>query len=139
MVVMDRFSKIAHFITCHKSDDATYIVKLFFQEIMRLHGIPRTVVTDKDTKFLSHFWRSLRRLVGTKLLFSITCHPQTDGQTKVIDKTLVTLLRGMVIKSLRDWDVKLAHAEFAYNRAPSYATSHSPFEGCYSLNPPHSY
>jgi len=63
MVMVDRFCKMAHFIICHKSDDATYIADLFFQEIMRLHGIPRTVVSDRDAKFLSHFWRSLWRLV----------------------------------------------------------------------------
>ena len=69
------------------------------------------------------------------MLFSTTCHPQTDGQMEVTNRTLTTSLRGMVSKSLRDWDVKLAHAEFAYNKAPSYSTCHSPFEVCYSLNP----
>ena len=115
MAVVDRFSKIGHFIICHKSDDATYIVDLFFQEIVRLRGILRIVVSDRDAQFLSHFWGSLWRLVGSKLLFSTTYHPQTDGQTKVINRTLTTLLRGMVSKSLRDWDVKLAHAKFTYN------------------------
>ena len=72
--------------------------------------------------------------MGIKLLFSTTCHPQTDGQTEVTNCTLTTLLRGMVSKSLRDWDSKLPCTEFAYNRTPSYATSHSPFEVCYGLN-----
>jgi len=75
VVVVDWFFKIGHFITCHKCDDATSIVDLFFQEIIRLHGILRTIVSNRDTKFLSYFWRCLQRLVGTKLLLSITCHP----------------------------------------------------------------
>ena len=65
--------------------------------------------------------------MGAKLHFSTSYHPQTNGQMEVENRSLITLLKGMVSKSLRDWDVKLAHAEFAYNRASSYATSHCPF------------
>ena len=63
MVVVDQFSKMTHFVTCHKCNDAIYIANLFLQEIMRLYGIPRTIVSDGDAKFLSHFWRSLWKLV----------------------------------------------------------------------------
>jgi len=73
-------------------------------------------------------------LVGSKLLFSTTCHPQPSGQAEVTNQALTTLLRDMVSKCLRDWDIKLSHAEFPYNRSPSCATSHSPFEVCYGLN-----
>jgi len=85
MVVVDCFSKTAHFVTCHKCDDATYITDLFFQELARIRDIPMTIALDRDTKFLSHFWRCLLRLLRNELLFSITCHNQTNGKIEVAD------------------------------------------------------
>ena len=86
-VVVDRFLKMVHFIACHKIN-ASHIVDLFFREIVHLHGIPRNKVSDRDVKFLSYFWKILWQKLRTKLLFLITCHPQTNGQTKIVNRTL---------------------------------------------------
>ena len=130
MVVVDRFSKMAHFVPCHTSHDATQIAHLYFKEIVKLHSIPKSMVSDRDAKFLSHFWLTLWRKMGTHLKFSITCHPQTDGQTKVSNQTLGTVVRTLT-KNIKEWDELLFHAEFAFNRAPSKATGLSPFQIVY--------
>ncbi|RDX84168.1 hypothetical protein CR513_34825, partial [Mucuna pruriens] len=122
--IKELFCKIGHFIPCHKSNDASHVSNLFFKDVVQLLGLSRTIVLDRDTKFLEHFWRSLWSKLKTKLLFSTTCHPQTDGQTEVVNRTLGKLLRCFVKKSLRDWEDWIPHIEFAYNRVFNSTTSY---------------
>ena len=101
MVMVDRFSKMAHFIPYNKIIDATHVANFYFKEIVMLHGIPKTMVLDRDSKFLSHFWRTLWRKLGTSLNCCISYLPQMDGQTKVIHKSLGNLLRSYNGKNLK--------------------------------------
>ena len=81
----------------------TYIADLFFREIVRLHGVPISIVSDRDVKFLSYYWKVLWGKLGTKFLFSTTCHPQTDGQTEVVNRTLSQLLHTVINRNLKTW------------------------------------
>jgi hypothetical protein len=134
-VVVDRFSKMAHFIPCQKTNDATHITNLFFKEVIRLHGLPRSIVSDRDTNFIGHFWRTLWKNMGTKLMFSSAYHPQTDGQTEVVNKILGDLLRSLVTEHHSSWDNMFPQAEFAYNDSVNRRTGKSPFQVVYGIQP----
>ena len=95
-IVVDPFNKMAHFIACRKTYDTSQISHLFFHEVMRLHGIPRSITFERDTKFMSHFWRSLWRKMETTLNFSTAYYPQTDGQIEVVNRSLGNMLRALV-------------------------------------------
>jgi hypothetical protein len=74
-VVVNRFSNMAHFIACHKSDDTSHVANLFLRDIVRLHGVPKTIVSDRDVRFMSYFWKTLWGKLEMKLLFSTICYP----------------------------------------------------------------
>ena len=126
---------MAHFIPCNKIDDASHVANLFCREILRLHGVPKTIVSDRDVKFLSYFWKTLCAKLGIKLLFSSAYHTQTDGQTEVTNRTLSTLLRVLIKKNIKEWEACLPITEYAYNRARHLTTGKSHFEVIYGFNP----
>ncbi|KAE8697013.1 hypothetical protein F3Y22_tig00110634pilonHSYRG00004 [Hibiscus syriacus] len=130
-----RFSKMAHFVACRKTMDADRITHLYFKEIMRLHYVPRSITSDRDTNFISHFWKSLWGKLGTQLNFSSAYHPQTDGQTEVVNRSLGNLLRFLAGTKPKQWDLVLPQAEFAYNRSKIRTIGLSPFEIVYGQNP----
>jgi hypothetical protein len=125
-VVVDRFFKMTHFIPCQKTSDTTHIANLFFKEVVRLHGLPKSVVSDRDTKFVSHVWRKLWKKMGTNLSFSSAYHPQKDGQTEVVNRSLGDLLRILVSEHHSHWDQILPQEEFAYNDSPNRSTGKIP-------------
>jgi hypothetical protein len=127
LVVVDRLTKRAHFIPTKTNVTAVETAQLFIDNIFRLHGLPRTIVTDRDARFMGNFWRSLFDLLDVKLTPSTAFHPQTDGQTERTNRTLEQVLRNYVNQRQDNWDLCLAPAEFAYNNAVQSTTRMSPF------------
>ena len=96
-----------HFIHCLKGSDATHVANMFFKEVVRLNGFTRSIVSDRDTIFVGHFWRTLWKNVGTNLGFGSTYHPQKDGHTEVTNRSLGNILRSLVTEHPKQWDQAL--------------------------------
>ena len=134
LVVVDRFFEMAHFIPCNKTNDVSHVAKLFFRKV-KLHGLPSTIVFDKDVKFVNYFWKTLWKLFDTTLKFSSAFHPQTDGQIEVVNRSLGDMLRCLVGVKQDIWDLILSTAEFTYNNSVNCSTDKSPFQIVNSYSP----
>ena len=136
LVVVDRLSKAAHFGMLPSNFMAVKVVELFSQMVCKLHGMPRSMVSNRDPIFLSHFWQDLFRLSGTKLRMSTAYHPQSDGQTEIVNKVLQQYLRCFVHHKPNQWGKVLHWAEWHYNTAVHTSTGFSPFQVVYGRPPP---
>jgi hypothetical protein len=134
-VVVDKSSKMIHCIPTTTTVTAPQLAHLFFREIVRLHGIPTSIISDRDPRFTSSFWSELWKRLGTKLAMSTAYHPQTDGQTERANRTIEEILRAYVNTQQNDWDLHLTAVEFAYNNSKQASTGFSPFYLNYGQHP----
>ena len=134
-VVVDRLSKMLHFIPTTKTVTAPQLAQLFIDNIFRIHGLPKAIISDRDPRFTGHFWTALFKNLGTSLKMSTAFHPQTDGQTERANRTLEEMLRAYVNRRGDDWDKYLPLLEFAYNNSRQASTLHSPFYLNYGRHP----
>lgn len=130
-VVVDRLTKTARFIPVKTTFNVESLAKVYIAEIVRLHGVPSSIVSDRDPKFTSHFWRALHKALGTKLSLSSAYHPQTDGQTERTIQSLEDLLRACVLDSQDSWDELLPLVEFTYNNSYHASIGMAPYEALY--------
>lgn len=136
LVVVDRLSKYAHFATLKTGFTSSQVADRFFDRVVKLHGLPSTIVSDRDRVFTSAFWRHLWRLHGTTLKMSSTYHPQTEGQTEAVNKILEMYLRCFVYDNPKEWAKYLGWAEFWYNTATHTSIGITPFRAVYGRDPP---
>ena len=135
LVVVDRLTKLALFIPTTKSMAAPDVASLFLQHVVRAHGLPDTLVSDRDPIFTSHFWRRLLELCGIQANRSTAFHPQTDGQTERLNSVLEQYLRIYTDYQQSDWASLLPLAEFSYNNSRHSATTITPFFANYGFHP----
>ena len=130
-MIVDRLTKSAHFVPVRIDCSMDRLVELFVDEIMRLHGVPLSIVSDRDSRFTSRFWKELQSALGTKLNFSTAFHPQTDGQSEKLIQVLEDMLRGCVIEFSGSWDRYNPLMEFSYKNSFQSTIGMAPYEALY--------
>ena len=130
-VIVDRLTKSAHFLPIRWGYTLEQLAEKYIVEIIRLHGIPVSIVSDRDPRFTSRFWGSLQKALGTKLYFRITFHPQTDGQSERTIQILEEMLRAYVNEFQGTWDKYITLMEFAYNNQYHISIGMAPYEALY--------
>ncbi|KAA3460485.1 DNA/RNA polymerases superfamily protein [Gossypium australe] len=130
-VVVDRLTKSAHFIPVRVDYSLQKLAKLYVSEIVRLHGVPVSIISDRDPRFTSRFWKALHQALGTRLDFSTAFHPQSDGQSERVIQILEDMLRGCVLDFRGSWEEFLPLAEFAYNNSYQASIKMAPYEALY--------
>jgi hypothetical protein len=136
LTVVDRFSKYCHFIPLAHPYSAESVAQAFFSDIVRLHGMPQSMVSDHDPVFTSIFWKELMRLMGAKLHMTTAFHPQSDGQTEAANRVIAMYLRCFSGDRPRDWLRWLPWAEYTYNTAYQSSLQEMPFRVVYGRDPP---
>lgn len=136
LVVVDRLSKAAHFMALAHPYTAASVAQTFLDNVFKLHGFPRSIVSDMDSVFLSEFWQELFKLQGCSLNMSTAYHPQSDGQTEVVNRCLETYLRCMTSDKPYLWSRWLPLAEYWYNTNYHTAINMTPYEAVYGQPPP---
>ncbi|WVZ95682.1 hypothetical protein U9M48_041416, partial [Paspalum notatum var. saurae] len=127
-VIIDRFTKSAHFIPVKTSYTAATYAELYIARIVSLHGVPVTITSDRGSVFVSRFWEQLQKSLGTKLIHTSAYHPQTSGQVERVNQILEDMLRACVLTYSTKWDECLPLAEFAYNNGYQKSLEMAPFE-----------
>ena len=130
-VIVDRLTKSAHFLPIKETDKMEKLTRTYLKEIVRLHGVPISIISDRDSRFTSRFWQSLQKSLGTRLDMSTAYHPQTDGQSERTIQTLEDMLRACVIDFGKAWDTHLQLIEFSYNNSYHTSIKAAPFEALY--------
>jgi hypothetical protein len=130
-VIVDRLTKIAHFLPVHTTHKTEKYAEIYIDQIVRLHGNPRTIVSDRGAPFVARFWEQLQKSLGTTVIRSSAYHPQTDGQIERVNQILEDMLRACVIHYGKDWDKCLSLAEFSYNNSYQSSLKMAPFETLY--------